>query len=516
MELGTVISTMDSPTTNKFSFVIANTKVVRKARFVQLQTEEGTLLGVVQDIVRANRYFERPESVSEYEKNGKTAGGLNSSFTENFPANEWEFAVAECAVLGTIDKTLRRASFPAAPGAKVLDADMKLLKEFFAFEDNGLNLGKLLVHDLEVKLNLNKLFQKHLAILGISGSGKSVTTAVMIEELLSRKKEDGRIAAVVFDAHGEYVSFSDRKSNPEYAEKVAVINGNKVRIGATHLTTGMLSELLPEMSPPQRRELSPILEKLRKNYRATGNLYGLESIISEINATEMKEQTKSALMAWLTELKHMNLIGESDYPGLKKAIKLGGLTVFDLSDIINQQKKQIIVSYIAKKMFTLRRKEELPPYAMIVEEAHNFAPEKVEKRYAMSKSIINTVAREGRKFGASLCLISQRPVQLSTTALSQCNTMLIMKITNPYDLDHIAKSAEAIDSHTQNQISSLRVGEGVLIGEAVNYPVFIRVRMRKTKKANKGETLEELAKRFEEKLSIADLVKDVDVHDAFL
>ncbi|MEK6954690.1 MAG: ATP-binding protein, partial [Candidatus Micrarchaeota archaeon] len=194
----------------------------------------------------------------------------------------------------------------------------------------------------------------------------------------------------------------------------------------------------------------------------------------------------------------------------------GNLVVFDLSSIVSIQKKQIIVSYISEKMFALRRKEELPPYVMIVEEAHNFAPEKAEKKYATSKSIINTVAREGRKFGASLCLISQRPVQLSTTALSQCNTMLIMRITNPYDLKHIGESAEAIDADTQNQISSLRVGEGVIIGEAVNYPVFVRIRNRKTKKAGKGETLEDLAKRFEEKQSLAEAISDADVNDAFL
>ncbi len=517
MELGTVISTIDSPTTNRFSFVISNADVVRKARFVQLQTEEGTLLGVVQDIVRANRYFERAESVSEYEKNGRNAAAaINTSFQDNFPTEEWEFAVADCAVLGAYDKNLKRASFPAAPGAKVKDADLKLLKDFFAFEDNGMNLGKLLVHDLEVKLNMNRLFQKHLAILGISGSGKSVAAATMVEELLSRRKEDGRLAAVIFDAHGEYVSFADKRHNAEFADKAIVINAEKVRIAAKHLNTGLISELLPDVSSQQLRDLSPILHKLKKNFEQKQEPFSLEHIITEVQNSEMKENSKNALLSWLNELRGLKLIGERDYPSLKKTVKLGMLTIFDLSNIINLRKKQVILAYIAKKMFNGRRKEEIPPYVMIVEEAHNFAPEKTEKKFATSKSIINTVAREGRKFGASLCLISQRPVQLSTTALSQANTMLIMRITNPYDLDHIAKSAEAIDSSTQSQISSLKVGEGVLIGEATNYPVFIRVRNRKTKKAGKGETLEELAKRFEEKQSIAEMVADADVQEAFL
>ncbi|HLC47504.1 MAG TPA: ATP-binding protein [Candidatus Norongarragalinales archaeon] len=517
MELGTVISTMDSPTTNRFSFVIANASVVRKARFVQLKTEEGTLLGVVQDIVRANRYFERAESVSEYEKNGKKAGaGINSSFSENFPTEEWEFAVAQCAVLGAYDTNLRRASFPAAPGAKVHDADLKLLKDFFAFEDSGIHIGKLLVHDLDVKLNMNKLFQKHLAILGISGSGKSITSAVMIEELLLRSKEQGRLAAVVFDAHGEYVSFSDKKHNPEFADKVTVINANKVQIAAKNLSPGLISKLLPGISHTQMRDLAPILEMMKKEVREGAEAFGLEQIVQRAQASDMKENVKDALLSWLFELRNLKIVSEHDSPQLKKIIKPGCLVVFDLSSIVNMQKKQIIVSYISEKMFALRRKDELPPYVMIVEEAHNFAPEKAEKKYAISKGVINTVAREGRKFGASLCLISQRPVQLSTTALSQMNTMLIMKITNPYDLKHIAESAEAIDADTQNLISSLRVGEGVIIGEAVNYPVFVRVRNRKTKKLSKGDSLEELAKHFEEKQSLAEAISDADVNDAFL
>ncbi len=367
------------------------------------------------------------------------------------------------------------------------------------------------VYDLEVENNHNFLAGTSPVILH-----NSVTTAVMIEELLSRSKERGRLAAVIFDAHGEYVSFSDKRHNPEFADKATVINASKVQIAAKNLSPGLISKLLPGISHTQMRDLAPILSKMKKDGREKNEVFGLEQIVQNVQASDMKENVKDALLSWLFELRNLKIVGEHDAPFLKKTIKPGMLTVFDLSSIVNMLKKQIIVSYISEKMFALRRKEELPPYVMIVEEAHNFAPEKAEKKYAISKGIINTVAREGRKFGASLCLISQRPVQLSTTALSQMNTMLIMRITNPYDLKHIAESAEAIDANTQNQISSLRVGEGVLIGEAVNYPVFVRVRNRKTKKISKGESLEELAKRFEEKLSLADAIADADVQEAFL
>ena len=77
--------------------------------------------------------------------------------------------------------------------------------------------------------------------------------------------------------------------------------------------------------------------------------------------------------------------------------------------------------------------------------------------------------------------MSQRPVQLSTTALSQCNTNIILRLTNPYDIDHIGESCEGIDKGMLGAITTLRVGEALVVGEAVNLPVFVRVRRRKSK-----------------------------------
>ena len=133
----------------------------------------------------------------------------------------------------------------------------------------------------------------------------------------------------------------------------------------------------------------------------------------------------------------------------------------------------------------------------ILEEAHQFCPEKASEEKAVARGIIRTIAREGRKFGASLCLISQRPVQLDTTTLSQCNTHIILRITNPYDLKHIGETSEGIDARTQSMISSLRVGEGIIVGEAVNFPVFFKFRKRKSAPSRHEFSLEQAAIDFE-------------------
>ncbi|MEW6329782.1 MAG: ATP-binding protein, partial [Candidatus Micrarchaeota archaeon] len=187
-----------------------------------------------------------------------------------------------------------------------------------------------------------------------------------------------------------------------------------------------------------------------------------------------------------------------DHPSIEELAQPGKLSIIDLSAIDNQKKKQLIVSYFARRLFSARKKDRIPPFLLLIEESHNFARERASKSDMISKSIIETIAREGRKFGASLCLVSQRPVQLSTTALSQCNTNIIMRVTNPFDIDHIGESCEGIDKAMLGSITTLRVGEALVVGEAVNNPIFVKVRKRKSKKSPKGESLESLARRFDE------------------
>ena len=125
-------------------------------------------------------------------------------------------------------------------------------------------------------------------------------------------------------------------------------------------------------------------------------------------------------------------------------------------------------------------------------------PQQASKESAIARSILETIAREGRKFGASLCLISQRPIQLSTTVLSQCNTNIILRITNPYDLKHIGESSEGMDSRSLEMITVLRVGEALILGEATGFPLFFKVRKRFSMESKHEKSLEQSAQEFED------------------
>jgi len=488
MELGTVISTLDGPSTTDFSFVVSNNKV-RKGHYVQSETEEGLLIGFVTDITRANRYFERAESVAEYERGGE-------SLSKNFPTTDWEYVIANVRVLGVyIDENLVRSTFPAAPGAKVNLADEKLLRGILGFDDKGLRLGELEHHKLDVRVNLNRLLQKHFAILAMSGAGKSYLASVLIEELLERKPEQGRVSVVIMDVHGEYGGF---KSSPEYGGNTTIFDGRKIRIGLSKVSPQILGEFLPQLSSAQKRDIDSVLLKLRQEKKSKGELFGLDDLIESVQKSDMKETTKGPLLATLSSLKSLRIFGKSDSPSVYELARSGRLSVLDLSGIDNMRKKQLIVAYFSRKLFTARKKERIPPFLLLVEESHNFAREKASKQDMLSKSIIEKIAREGRKFGASIGLISQRPVQLSTTTLSQANTHIIMRVTNPYDIKHIGEGCEALDESMLRSISTLRVGEALIVGEAVNFPVFVKIRRRNSKKSPKGEDIDVLARKFEE------------------
>ncbi|MHA2253969.1 MAG: helicase HerA domain-containing protein, partial [Candidatus Kariarchaeaceae archaeon] len=94
-------------------------------------------------------------------------------------------------------------------------------------------------------------------------------------------------------------------------------------------------------------------------------------------------------------------------------------------------------------------------------------------------------------------LISQRPVNLSTTALSQCNSHLILRILNPHDLAYIGKTSEGINHETLGMLTSLGVGEALLVGEAVNFPVFIQIRKKLVSAEFDGTSLARESKKYE-------------------
>ncbi|MBU0953394.1 MAG: ATP-binding protein [Nanoarchaeota archaeon] len=481
-EYGTVISQFDSPSTQKFSFVINKDVVVRRGQFVQLAGDDGTMIGRVADIRKANRYYMRPESVNQVEQ--------TASLADTYPTWEWEFMVADVIPIGIITPTgMTDANIPPSPGSRVFEPESTILEQFFGFEPTGLHLGQLAHHAVPVRLNLTKLLHKHLAILAMSGAGKSHLMAIIIEELLKRTPDQGQIGMVVIDPHGEYVAFAD---DPAYANTVRVIPINDVQISLKNLREANFHMFIPDLTSAQSRVLAEALTTLR----GKNDAFTLGELINDIEAKEITLAVKNPLLAELMKLARLRLFGSHTYPHPTELAKQGMVTVIDLSSENSLKKKRLVTAYLAEKLFQFRCNGAIPPFVLVVEEAHQFVPEKAPTAQTASRTVLEKIAREGRKFHAALCLISQRPVKLSTTILSQCNTHVILRITNPYDLKNIEESSEGIDRDVARQISSLNVGSGLLVGEAVSYPLFLKIRGRTSNVTKGGVSLEQASRNF--------------------
>jgi DNA helicase HerA-like ATPase len=504
-KVGIVFNFQQLPDVSKYPFVINkqdNGFIVKKGLFVYVNSVEGFLVGIVEKIVLLNEYFSDALTIKAYngENNSNILKGL-------FPSDNFEYAIAIVKNLGIIEfnkdkqniEKITRMTYPISPGKEVYLVEEDLLKKFIGFnQDMGLNLGKLKVSNIEAHVNMNRLFNKHFAILSISGGGKSYLTSIIIEELLTRDKSFGTPAIVLIDVHGEYEYL---KKIPALKNKLKIIDTNYFQISVPELNAYSFRKYQQQISSVQLRELANILKKIKKNKDLNGR-YTLKDIIECIEGiSDGNKSTKQALIGWLSELDRSTLFGPQENPILNKVIDQGKLTIFNLQNETSIRKKQIIVDYICNRLFYMRRMNSISPFLLIIEEAHQFCPEAAHDK-ALTKRIIETIAREGRKFMACLCLISQRPKKLSTTALSQANSKMVLNIKNPYDLKHLMDSSEAITKEYADMISSLGVGEMLLMGNAVNYPVFIDIRERKYKSKSEDITLSQVCLNWKTNQSI--------------
>lgn len=295
----------------------------------------------------------------------------------------------------------------------------------------------------------------------------------------------------------------------DFSANTRVVDGSKIKISVSNISPQTLSSLLSTITPVQKRELFKIISKLRSEMKSGLGPFDLITLKNEFSSLDSK--TAIPLNFLVDELISLNVFGKIDDPSIFDLVKPGQLVIIDLNNIISERKKQLIVSYLSQKLFNLRRVKKVCPFALLVEEAHNFIPENTSAEFALAKPILRTIAREGRKFGASLIIVSQRPKRLDTTTLANCNTNIILRITNPYDLDHIKQSSEGLDSGTISMISALRVGEAIIVGEAISAPTFFKVRMRESMPSKHEMSMEDAAKRF-----VADDKTSVDEISNFL
>jgi hypothetical protein len=147
--------------------------------------------------------------------------------------------------------------------------------------------------------------------------------------------------------------------------------------------------------------------------------------------------------------------------------------------------QDVVVARITKELFNNRKAGKVPPFLLVVEEAHNYCPERGFGN-AVSSASLRTIASEGRKFGMGLCIVSQRPAKVDKNIISQCNTNIILKVTNPNDLKAIIQSVEGLTNQTYNEIQRLPIGVALISGASIQIPIMSEIRTRETSHGGKS------------------------------
>ncbi|MEM5799737.1 MAG: ATP-binding protein [Candidatus Aenigmatarchaeota archaeon] len=418
---------------------------------------------------------------------------------------------ATVSVIGYADKDgVKMPRMPFKPNTYVYKADDGLIKRVLGLKNDGLYIGLLDGSEkLKVYMDPKLLMTKHLAILAKSGFGKSYLTGVILEEYMEKE-----IPAVVIDPHGEYLTLRNPNKNQSelkymplfdinskgYVKEVELYCLDKnLTEGARRLklrgklTHQEILDMLPfKLSPTQ---LSII-------YTAVSDSEKQEYTLDELKREVMKNKSPSkwSVIPVLDLLKSTGLFDIFGYANPHDLVKKGKISIINLKGI-EPDIQQIVVYKLAKDLFHARKMNKIPPFMFIIEEAHNFAPERGFGE-AISSRIIRTIASEGRKFGMGLGVITQRPARIDKNVLSQCTTQIFLRVTNPNDLKSISDSVEGITKGLESQIKILPVGTACVVG-LIEQPLLVNVRI---KRSEHGGTPVSLTEKFKEQEESADIL----------
>ncbi|MDP3103798.1 MAG: DUF853 family protein [Candidatus Methanoperedens sp.] len=410
------------------------------------------------------------------------------------------------------DGTFERGiSFYPTTGAEVhAIASAELDTLFLKFREKHYDVGAVSSNPTtRVYLDPSPLFGRHCAILGQTGSGKSWTIASLLQKAVLLMP---RAHIVLLDLHGEY----KKAFAPEHAK---VIDATKLEMPYWLMTYSELTDLLidrTELSAHNQtaffRDTINTLKQeegvrlgLPRTTVDTPVFFSLETLKERIKSKneEMVQGTTKLIKgpmhgdfdrflmrldSRLNDVRYDFLLkptlrnnSNSLEPLLRDFIGLGSskvpITIIDLSPVPFDV-RPTITAQIGRLTFEFNYwnpKYEEFPILLVCEEAHAYVVRESNSQFEGARKSMERIAKEGRKYGVGLAVVSQRPHEVSETVLSQCGTFICLRITNPDDQEYIRKLVPEAERDLVNILSGMRRGEALVLGEAVPMPTRIQI-----------------------------------------
>jgi DNA helicase HerA-like ATPase len=453
-------------TLSNFEFISKTTPKV--GEYVTLSYDGKTILGMIENLIHG--------SVS---LNNDIYDPSTVDMIKTIEGNDF-YIKGKIKILGDLDDNLRIPRTPAPPGTEIYLADKDTLNKVFQVK-NPLKIGGLISQEnVDVNVDINKMITRHLAILAMTGAGKSNTVCVLIDELL---KYNGTM--VIFDMHSEYADaeFNNGEINiirPEinpiymsFSEIRRLINVPSSAYIQERYFREAYRIAIDETREGNSRDFLDILKRTLNNWYENEIFRG----------KEVKSNEKTKIMDVINKVEDLEIrygfLLDTNVGDILSQIRLGKANVINLGQS-DEATAEVIVSHIlrnalrSRKSFIHKKAEEALkfPVFFVVEEAHILAP---KNRSINSKLWISRVAREGRKFGLGLCLVSQSPKSIDPDSLSQTNNMIILRLVEPQDQRHVQSASESLSEDLLLQLPSLNIGEAVVIGLMVKVPTLVKI-----------------------------------------
>ncbi|MEM2234049.1 MAG: ATP-binding protein [Nitrososphaerota archaeon] len=361
-------------------------------------------------------------------------------------------------------------ALPPEPGSPVELVDDALLSEVYRPDgQKWVEVGSLLRRPgVRVSIDLNAVASRHLAILAITGRGKSNLLA-----LLAKRVAEKNGTMVIVDYHAEYGDLRIPKL------KVSV-----PKLNPRHLTAEELADVIGvrQNAERQRGVLGEVVDKgVRTATDFWGELRERLELLAESDealaqhryvAVRLKEIVERALRIW-------GPIFDTGARSLIDQIFPNRINVLDVSGFTESQ-AQVLVSHLLEELLEDRKDAVRgdpdvrfrSPVIVAIEEAHVFIP---SGEHTPCADVIARIAREGRKFGLSLILVSQRPSRLNADVVSQVGSLAVSGLTHPRDQQFVMEVTDEVTEELGASLPSLNPGEMILVGSFVRAPALVKV-----------------------------------------
>jgi len=357
---------------------------------------------------------------------------------------------------------------------------------------------------------MNELLGKHTAILGSTGSGKSGTVAAILHAILEKGEGSGyehwNPQIVVLDPHNEYGQAfpshvrlcTDEASLtlPYWLLNLQETIG--LLIGKTEFVATSQANIVKTALLLSRQEAAQNLGIDENAINVDSPVpYTIEGFKYHIDNNTNKPPQPSKQDSWNSILHKIDILrndsrlsfmmnewdGRTDsFPEIVKQFigSLDPIRIVDLSGVPNEV-AGTASSAIARTLFSVKlwqsaEERARNPVLLVCEEAHRYVPNRGEAQYEAAQEAIRRLAKEGRKYGIGLMLVSQRPSEVEATVLSQCNSWIVLRITNDSDRAHVQGILPDSLAGLTKVLSGLRRREAIFVGQAAMLPSRIMIR----------------------------------------